>query len=113
MTWIMCYGSNGPRQLCNRIGTPYESIMNRMRPVKLHGYRRGFCNVSQHWEGTSPATLYETGNASDMVEGIALHMTAAEISALDPFEGYPSWYNRVNITMEAFDIPESDGSTGG
>ena len=69
--------------------------------------------MSPHWEGTSPATLYETGDASDMVEGIALHMTAAEIAALDPFEGYPSWYNRVNITMETFDIPESDGSTGG
>ena len=101
-TWIMCYGSNGPRQLCNRIGTPYESIRTRMCPVKLYGYKRGFCGTAPRWEDTSPATLFETGDQSDCVEGIALCMTQDEISALDPFEGFPTFYNRVNISMSAY-----------
>ena len=102
MTWILCYGSNGPRQLCNRIGTPYEQLINRMCPVTVSGYKRGFCNNSPFWENTSPATLYETGDQSDVVEGVALQMTRDEIAALDPYEGYPSWYNRVDMTLTGY-----------
>ena len=29
-------------------------------------------------------------------------MTPTEIAKLDPFEGYPTWYDRQNITMEAY-----------
>ena len=109
--WILCYGSNGPRQLCERIGTPYESIVKRMCAVKVHGYKRGFCNTGGRWENKSVATLWQTGNDNDIVEGVALRMTQAEVSALDPFEGYPSWYNRETMTLEAYMEP-SGGSTG-
>ena len=37
-----------------------------------------------------------------MVEGIALKMTPAEIAALDPYEGYPSWYNRVDMNFTGY-----------
>ena len=101
-TWIMCYGSNTPRQLCERIKTPYEAILERMCAVKLHGYKRGFCNRGGRWDNKSVATLYESGEQTDFVEGVAVRLTATEVAALDPFEGYPDWYNRENITLDAF-----------
>ena len=111
MTWIFCYGSNRPRQLFNRIGTTsYEDVLSRILPVKLHGYKRGFCNDSTKCR-TSPATIFKTDDANDVVEGIAMHMTAAELALHDPYEGYPNRYNRYDITMEAFVRPE-DGSDG-
>mgnify|MGYP001626592986 CR=1 FL=1 len=79
-----------------------------MCAVKLFGYKRAFCNSSPVWDSTSPATLIATGNEKDFVEGIALRMTASEISALDPFEGYPHWYNRENISMLAYKVPGND-----
>ena len=36
-------------------------------------------------------------------------MTAQEISSLDPYEGYPNIYNRINITMNTF---EQNAETG-
>ena len=100
--WIFCYGSNSPRQLCDRIGTPYDSILNRLLPVKLQGYRRGFCNQAASWGGKSTATLFATGNDEDEVFGIAFHMTLEEVETLDPYEGYPWKYDRKEITMQAW-----------
>ena len=31
-----------------------------------------------------------------------MKMTPAEIAALDPYEGYPSWYNRVDMSFTGF-----------
>ena len=73
-----------------------------MSAVKLRGFKRAFCNLSPHWDNTSPATLLRTGNLDDVVEGVALRMTQEEISTLDPFEGFPSWYNREDITLETY-----------
>ena len=97
---MLCYGSNGPRQLCARIGTPFESIMERMRPVRVRGYIRAFCNSAPRWENKSVATLLRTDNNQDEIEGIALRMTQDEVSKLDPFEGYPTWYNREDLALE-------------
>ena len=36
-------------------------------------------------------------------------MTDAEISALDPFEGYPNIYNRFDVNMIAF-MPNQEGA---
>ena len=80
-----------------------------MCAVSLKGYKRGFCNNSPFWENTSPATLYETGQDTDIVEGVALKMTKAEIAALDPYEGYPSWYNRVDMTFTGY-MKQGDSS---
>lgn len=41
-----------------------------------------------------------------MVEGVAVEMTHDEISRLDPFEGYPTWYNRVDIQMTNLNTKE-------
>ena len=104
----MCYGSNTPRQLCERIQTPYDAILERMCAVKLAGYKRGFCNRGGRWDNKSVATLYQSSNDADFVEGVAVRLTAAEVAALDPFEGYPDWYNREDITLDAFMKGEGD-----
>ena len=98
-TWIFCYGSNGPKQLCKRIGTPAEDILTRMAPVKCAGWRRSFCGTACHC-GTSPATIEPTGDMNDYIEGVAVRLTPVEVVALDPFEGYPEFYNRQIISME-------------
>ena len=100
-TWIFCYGSNTPRQISMRINKPYDEIVEKMVPAKLYGYLRAFVNKSRHC-GTSPATVMPTGNPEDFVEGMAVHFTNEEISRMDPFEGYPDWYNRENVTLELF-----------
>ena len=36
-------------------------------------------------------------------------MTAAEIAKLDPFEGYPDWYDRLPVKVTAFNVSEGTG----
>mmetsp|Transcript_6424 Transcript_6424/g.8603 ORF Transcript_6424/g.8603 Transcript_6424/m.8603 type:complete len:106 (+) Transcript_6424:213-530(+) len=43
-----------------------------------------------------------TGNQEDEVEGIAFKMTHEEIAKLDPFEGFPNFYNRQAVAMLAY-----------
>ena len=43
------------------------------------------------------------------MEGLAVGMTDAEISALDPFEGYPRVYNRFDVNMVSF-MPNQEGA---
>ena len=83
--------------------------MSRTVPVEARGWKRGFCGNSRTWNDTSPATIYQTNNDSDIVEGLAVGMTDAEISALDPFEGYPRVYNRFDVNMVAF-MPNQEGA---
>ena len=68
----------------------------------VYGYKRGFCNKGARWENKSVATLFQTEEEGAVVEGIALKMTRAEVTALDPYEGYPEWYNRIDMTLDAF-----------
>ena len=81
------------------MGTPIESLMARCRPAKAVGYKRAFCNTSPVWDFKSTATLIKTDSDNDVVEGIAVRMTEGEVNALDPFEGYPTWYNREKLTL--------------
>ena len=99
-TYVFCFGSNGPRQLSDRVGTPLDNLLQRTIPVHLRGWKRGFCGYA--WEGTSAATIFETQGASDFVEGIAVAMTQREIESLDPYEGYPYVYDRLPVTLTAF-----------
>ena len=46
--------------------------------------------------------LAKNRKQNDVVEGIALRMTQEEISLLDPFEGYPTWYTRENISFDTY-----------
>ena len=101
LTYIFCYGSNGPRQLSERVGTDLESLMARTVPAEAKGWKRGFCGNSVFWENKSPATLFQTGVESDFVEGTAVAMTEDEIDNLDPYEGYPYLYNRFDMQLVA------------
>ena len=83
--------------------------MARTVPVEARGWKRGFCGSSRKWNNTSPATIYQTNDENDIVEGLAVGMTDAEISALDPFEGYPNIYNRFDVNMIAF-TPNQEGA---
>ena len=57
---------------------------------------------------TSPATIFHTHKADDVVQGIAVAMTDEEISSLDPFEGYPNVYNRQNLDLVTYDSDQND-----
>ena len=82
--------------------------MSRTVPVEARGWKRGFCGSSVTWNRTSPATIYQTNEENDIVEGLAVGLTDAEISALDPYEGYPRVYNRFDVNMVAF-VPNQEG----
>ena len=73
-----------------------------MKAAELVGWKRAFCNKGPRWEQKSVATLMETGNPEDVVQGIVLKMTLKEVEAMDPWEGYPSWYNRVKINLKVY-----------
>ena len=78
--------------------------MTRTVPVEAHGWKRGFCGSSAAWDNTSPATIYQTNDENDVVEGLAVGMTEGEISTYDEemYQGYPRVHNRYDINMVAF-----------
>ena len=47
------------------------------------------------------------------VEGIAVNMTEMEIASLDPYEGFPTVYNRVEVDFLIHGTPEGDRKVSG
>ena len=71
-------------------------------PAEARGWKRGFSGFSPRWNNSSPATIFETAEGNDYVDGIAVALTDIEIERLDPFEGYPSFYNRTNLSLVTY-----------
>ena len=107
--YIFCYGSNGPKQLSDRVVADYNDILRRTYPVIAKGWLRGFKSKSRNWKGCSTATIFQTGKEEDTVYGTAVRLTKAEIQKLDPFEGYPYKYGRFPVKVTAFTV--SEGTT--
>ena len=42
------------------------------------------------------------------MQGIAVNMTENEIKSLDPFEGFPTVYNRVDLNFVIHGTPDGD-----
>ena len=63
----------------------------------MHDQRRAFVNRGPRWDNKSTATLLP--QQGETCEGIAVNLTHEEVQKLDPFEGYPDWYNRVEVKM--------------
>ena len=74
---IFCYGSNGPKQLSERVETPYGEIQPSVIPAEARGWKRVFSNKSSNWEGASPANIVNTGEADDCVQGLIVPMSEA------------------------------------
>ena len=55
------------------------------------------------------ATLLKTQEDGLFVEGVVVRMTAEEVARLDPFEGFPTWYNRVPIELTLTDNSKISG----
>ena len=106
--WIFCFGSNGPKQLCERIGAEYKDLVSRTLPAQAKGWLRGYKATAVTWGGKSVATIWQTGNQEDSVCGTIVKMTKAEVAALDPYEAYPFKYDRISLTLTAFKA-ESEG----
>ena len=100
--YIFCYGSNGPRQLCERIGAEYKDLMTRTLPAIAKGWLRGFKSLAVTWGGCSTATIWETGKQEDTVCGTIVKMTPEEVASLDPYEAYPWKYYRKVIKVTAY-----------
>ena len=66
----------------------------RTKPVTLKWYVRAFCAERERWSGASVATILKTDNPDDVVEGVAVCLTSAEVAILDPWESYPTLYDR-------------------
>ena len=62
--------------------------------MEAHGWKRAFCGRSGKWGDTSPATILPSDDPAEIVEGLAVAMTHDEIARLDPFEGYPTVYDK-------------------
>ena len=101
--YIFCYGSNGPRQLSERVKTDYDEMMAKTMPCELIGWKRGFKGLAMTWGG-STATLYKTDDPNDVVVGTAVKMTTAEVAALDPFEAAPFKYERRFVKVTAYNL---------
>ena len=111
--WIFCFGSNGTKQLSQRVGSSYKSIWNRTYPAIAQGWLRGFKHTSKNWENCSVATIYQTHKegTNDQVIGTVVKMTIEEVHALDPYEGFsetprqnnkPNTYDRIPIKLKAY-----------
>jgi hypothetical protein len=48
---IFSYGSNHPKQLSERLGTPLESIMERAFSCTLYGWDRVYEGKAKTWGG--------------------------------------------------------------
>jgi len=107
---VFCYGSNGPQQLCDRIGADYGHLISRTFPAVATGWRRGFKGHSQGWGGCSTATMFETGQQEDTVRGTVVRMTPGEVKSLDPFEGYPHKYYRKTLKLTVYKATTGSGS---
>lgn len=97
-TYVFCYGSNHPEQVSRRIGITIEDILSRSIACSLPGYKRVYIGVSRTWQGKSVANIMEHENSE--VIGYAFKATSEEISKLDTFEGYPTWYTRIPIKLK-------------
>ena len=107
--YIFCFGSNGPKQLVERIGAEYDELMSRTVPAIAKGWLRGFKGSACTWGDKSTATMFETGNEEDTVCGTAVKMTQKEIEALDPYEAYPFKYIRKELKLTAFKAGDGTG----
>ena len=102
--WIFCFGSNSLKQLSDRVQTPYPDLITRTFPAIAKGWLRGFKAITKSWENKSTATIWFTGNVvDDFVTGIVVKMTKLEVSKLDPYEGYPYKYIRINLKLNVYD----------
>ena len=106
--WIFCFGSNGPKQLSERLGSDYKDLMTRTLAAEAKGWLRGYKATAVTWGGKSVATIWKTGKDEDSVLGTVVKMTKAEVEALDPYEAYPFKYDRIKLTLNAFKA-ESEG----
>ena len=101
--WIFCFGSNSLKQLSDRVQTPYPDLITRTFPAIAKGWLRGFKAITKSWENKSTATIWFTGNVvDDFVTGIVVKMTKLEVSKLDPYEGYPYKYIRINLKLHVY-----------
>ena len=104
-TYVFCYGSNHPEQLSRRLETTIDSIMSRAISCKVKGFKRVYVGVSRNWGGNSVANIIR--DPESYVLGYAVSMTPEEISKLDVFEGYPTWYDRIKVELTSI---KKDGS---
>lgn len=96
--WIFSFGSNHPRQLCERMSLDFDDLMGRSRAATLHNYVRAYGGSGPRWDHKSVATIAPKEGCK--VTGLACRFTTEELTRLDPFEGYPEWYNREKIKLE-------------
>lgn len=95
MTYLFCYGSNGPKQLEERLG--YKPVL---RAAYAQGYRRYFRGWSTKWQGGVATLLKEKGQTF----GLVAEVDSEDLDRLDIFEGVRSGnYKRAKIDVMVAD----------
>ena len=88
--------------MSERVKTDKQSILQRTVAAEAIGWIRAFSNVAPRWENKSAATLLKSSDSSTVC-GIAIKLSSDEVKTLDFFEGYPDWYDRVDITLKVYE----------
>jgi gamma-glutamylcyclotransferase (GGCT)/AIG2-like uncharacterized protein YtfP len=96
---VFCYGSNGTKQLTERVqAAPGEIVA---KGAVLKGYKRVFAGYSERWEG-GVASIHPATEKS-RVFGSVVELTQRQIKLLDQYEG---GYKRtkINVTIGTKDV---------
>lgn len=92
MPIYFAYGSNlHPPQMADRC--PGSRVLH---PGVLKGYRLAFSGYSARWEGGVATVVAEP---SGEVQGLLYQLTAEDLGNLDKFEGFPTVYDRVRVSV--------------
>ena len=91
--WVFCYGSNGLKQLRNRVKHKGPWVY---RPAVLPKHARIFSASSNGWKGAI-ASIWP--DEKSVVYGMVVKMNAAEIALLDKYEGVhiENWYIQETV----------------
>ena len=106
--YMFCYGCNNPKELSKRVGSDVDGLRKRTYAAEAKGWRRGYTGISKEFGGASVATIEQTGKDDDSVIGIVVKLTEKEVEALDPYEGYPQWYERIKINLAVYKKNDSN-----
>ena len=104
--WIFTHGLINLKFLSQYLGISIAEIYKpeRSRPAMLNGYKRAFGTSTEHNPFRTFSTLISA--ADGQVQGLAVKVTSEELARLDIVEGYPDFYDRINVQVQ--DLSQSE-----
>ena len=105
MTYVFFYGGTNFLHVSETVGIPVQDLLKGTVAVEARGWKRGFAGVSGHDEkGKSVATMWETQDMRDVVEGVAVPLPKAALEAMDKFHNHPHFFKREEMFLKQNDL---------